>query len=179
MMDSLRSASRNTMFESWLESAMAGGAVRSQAEASSSGAPSQVMQLCLCSAQALILGGSLLCSGCSALLQRAGDASCRGSSLHCGSLPACAQASQSTLGTLPDIAPYLPPREAPSSPDASTFRPGWEVRCCPCWLLPPIARLCSNLLTCQRARAVATSRARAMTCAAQLDRYALCRPSFA
>ena len=33
MMDSLRSASRNTMFDSWLESAMAGGMARAPSSA--------------------------------------------------------------------------------------------------------------------------------------------------
>ena len=33
MMDSLRSASRNTMFDSWLESAMAGGMARAPTSA--------------------------------------------------------------------------------------------------------------------------------------------------
>ena len=39
----------------------------------------------------------------------------------------CPQAAAGAPGDMPDLAPHLPVTQAPGSPDASTFRPGWEV----------------------------------------------------
>ena len=102
MMESLRNASRNTMFERWLESAMtqpgAHGSAPEAAQAASEAGPEAGRDTAVSEPEA--------------------------------------EEKLRVQREQQELASFLPSREEPSSKDATTFRPGWEVRP-PCRLMPP------------------------------------------
>ena len=112
MMESLRNASRNTMFERWLESAMTQPRARGRAPEA---------------AQAASEGGS-----------GAGPASGREAAVSVPEAEEKLRAQEEQQ----ELASFLPSREEPNSKDATTFRPGWEVRA-PCRLMQVCDMLCS------------------------------------